>query len=113
MLVIREAYFAHLVSFPCFLCFLECGVYVAHVVSFLCCVICFVFGGLCCSSCKFSVLCFFVFFHVAHLVSFLCFVDFFWGWGVYVVYLASFLCSVVFLVWGTSMLLMLLAFCVV
>ena len=101
MLVIKEAYFAHLVSFPCFLCFLECGVYVAHVVSFLCCVICFVFGGLCCSSCMFSVLCFFEGVYVADLVSFLCGVFFLRGWSMLFILLGF--CVVCF--WGGSVLL--------
>ena len=97
----------------CVVCFLLFGVYVSHLVSFLCCV--FLFGGggwismllillgfcvvffclegeggyLYCSSCKFSVLCFGDV-YIAHLVSFLCYV-FLGVMGVYFTQLVSFL----------------------
>jgi hypothetical protein len=107
------------------------GVYVAHIVSFLCCVFvclggvmllillvfCVVFfGGLCCPSCYSSVLCvIFVFFwgvQFAHLVSFLCCVFVFvFGRPILLILLVF---RALWVFWGVaSMLLMLLAFCVV
>ena len=96
----------------------------------------FFLGCLCCSSCQFSVLCFFGLFwdgrgggsmllillvfcvvllclfiggvYVAHPVSFQCCGFFGEGWGVYVAHLVGFLCCL----FGGSMLLILLVFCV-
>jgi hypothetical protein len=74
-------------------------IYVAHLVRFLGCVF-FGVGDwcLCCSSCKFSVLCFGDV-YIAHLVSFLCYV-FLGVMDVYFAHPVSFLCCVFFGGWG-------------
>ena len=77
----------------CVVCFLLFGVYVSHLVSFLCCVFLFGGGG-----------------WISMLLILLGFcVVFLWGWetGVYVAHLVSFQCCVL----GMSILLILLVFC--
>jgi hypothetical protein len=97
-------------------------VYFDHLVSFLCCVFVFVFGGsillILLVFCAFRFLggggSMLVILLVFCLVCVFCLLFFWGGRAVNVAHLVNFLCCVFFIVWGgASILLILLVFCVV